>query len=108
MTGEKELMNAILNVEDGDEITIYGLDGTADDIMPDLAMGVRKDRYFDSDTPTYLCGVYGGDCNFASFFCGDYDTEEDCVKSIIIWLNETAFAMCGNNYEGLSLTKRDK
>lgn len=104
-----DIANFLLNdMEVGTERTIMGIDGMADGVMPDLAMGVIKEKFFDTNTTTYLVGVYGSDCDFHSFFGGNYDEEKDCVNDVVRWLESTAMAMCGGNYGGLYVKPTDE
>ena len=105
---EKELAQFLKDMELGTEQTIMAIDGAEDDVMPDLAMGVIKDKYFDSDTTTYLVGVYGSDCDFSSFFSGDYDDEDTCIENVINWFNETGNAFCGVRFNGLYIKPTDE
>ena len=97
-----EIKKALSNMELGEEITIYGLDGN--DGVPNLAMGVMCEQYFDSDNTTYLCGVYGSDSDFTMFREMDYEYIEDLVKDIVDWFFFTAKYMIGSSFNGISLT----
>lgn len=104
---KQELIQFLKDMELGTEQTVMAIDGEEDDVMPDLAMGVIKDKYFDSDTSTFLVGVYGSDCNFQAFFSGDYDDEDECLDIVTEWLTRTADGMC-NNFGGLYIKSTDK
>lgn len=92
----------------GSEQTIMAIDGSEDSVMPDLAMGVIKNKYFDSDTTTYLAGVYGDKYNFCSFFVEDYDDEEECIKDLVEWLTGIGIGLCGANFNGLYIKPSDE
>lgn len=103
----QELAQYLNDMELGTEQTIMAIDGAEDDVMPDLAMGIIKDKYFDSDTTTYLVGVYGNDHLFQSFFVSDYDDEYRCIYNIIEWFEQTAIGMC-NDFGGLYIKPTDE
>ena len=105
---EKELAQFLKDMELGTEQIIMAIDGEEDDVMPDLAMGVIKEKYFDSDTTTFLAGVYGSDYEFRSFFAGDYDDEDTCIENVINWFNETGNAFCGVRFNGLYIKPTDE
>lgn len=104
----KELVKFLEEMEIGAERTIMAIDGKEDSVMPDLAMGVIKEKFFDSETTTFLVGVYGSDCHFKAFFNGDYESEYNCIISVIVWLEQTAVSMCGMNYGGLYIKPTDE
>lgn len=104
---KKELTQILKDMELGSEMTIMAIDGSEDDIMPDLAMGVIKDHYFDSNTSTFLVGVYGSDCDFKAFFGGDYDDEDTCINAVVEWLESAGNAIC-SDFGGLYVKATDE
>lgn len=103
----EELTQFLKDMELGTEQTIMAVDGAEDDVMPDLAMGVIKDHYFDSNTSTFLVGVYGSDCDFQAFFSGDYDDEDTCINAVANWLDNAGNAIC-EHYGGLYIKVSDE
>lgn len=103
----EELTQFFKDMELGTEQTIMAIDGAEDDVMPDLAMGVIKEKYFDSNTTTFLAGVYGSDYELRSFFAGDYDDEDTCIKDLVEWLTNEGACSC-NNFGGLYIKPTDE
>ena len=104
---KNEIIQFLKDMELGTERTIMAIDGMEESVMPDLAMGVIKDKYFDSDTTTYLVGVYGNDHEFRSFFVGDYDDEDTCIKDLAEWLTNEGACSC-SDFGGLYIKPIDE
>lgn len=98
-----EIKKALANMKRGEELTIYGIDGTDESVIPNLGMGVICETYFDSANTTYLCGVYGSDNDFTIFRDLDYDYTDDMIEDIVDWFIITASNSIGSNFKGLSL-----
>lgn len=97
----QELIKFFEEMEIGSERTIMAIDGADKFGLDDLAIGVIKDKFFDSETTTFLVGIFGSDYDFKSFFGGDYEDETECINAVIEYLEQVSINSCGSNYCGL-------
>ena len=104
---KNEIIQFLKDMALGTERTIMAIDGKEESVMPNLAMGVIKNKYFDSDTTTFLAGVYGSDYEFRSFFAEDYEDEETCISDLVEWLTNEGICYCGN-FGGLYIKPTDE